>query len=411
MYIHLYSGANMCGIVGYIGNKSARKVILEGLHRLEYRGYDSAGLTTIDAAGFTTAKCKGKVSDLEALLDWDDPRTTGIDAQPLATMAYNASGERTTKTTPSGTTRYVRSGGQVMAEYDGSGTFQNNFIYGNGRKLARKAAYYGDDRFFHHDMLGSTRLASADGGFAWSRDYMAFGLDRNATGSENNYKFTGQEDDNIGIYYYGARYYHPELGRFTQTDPLGSKFPGWSPYNYALNNPLKYVDPDGKRPLTATEAQLLAKLIMGFDQKYRHSRVANKAARGPFGGFDNYAINNYYMDGMPLKQDPSLGQWLGMMIGRDVDPNTLTGELDLDGIKADATFFSRPKDKDYINQVIETSSSKKNPEQKLYRVRYENAGRVPLVILTMDEENYDKWMDRQKEMENGGKRDEWLGWD
>ena len=78
MYIHLYSGANMCGIVGYIGNKSARKVILEGLHRLEYRGYDSAGLTTIDAGSFTTAKCKGKVSDLEALLDWDDPRTTGI---------------------------------------------------------------------------------------------------------------------------------------------------------------------------------------------------------------------------------------------------------------------------------------------------------------------------------------------
>ncbi|MFC1480822.1 M91 family zinc metallopeptidase [Candidatus Neomarinimicrobiota bacterium] len=38
----------------------------------------------------------------------------------------------------------------------------------------------------------------------------------------------------------------PELGRWTQVDPLWQKYPGWSPYNYALNNPLKYVDPDGR---------------------------------------------------------------------------------------------------------------------------------------------------------------------
>ena len=68
----------MCGIVGYIGNKPARQIILEGLHRLEYRGYDSAGLTTVDSDGITTFKCKGKVTNLEALLGGDDPRTMGI---------------------------------------------------------------------------------------------------------------------------------------------------------------------------------------------------------------------------------------------------------------------------------------------------------------------------------------------
>ena len=68
----------MCGILGYLGDKPARDVILEGLHRLEYRGYDSAGLTTIGQNGITTFKCKGKVSDLEALLDGDDPRSIGI---------------------------------------------------------------------------------------------------------------------------------------------------------------------------------------------------------------------------------------------------------------------------------------------------------------------------------------------
>ncbi|MFB0517250.1 MAG: RHS repeat domain-containing protein [Candidatus Neomarinimicrobiota bacterium] len=49
-----------------------------------------------------------------------------------------------------------------------------------------------------------------------------------------------------GGFVFGARYYDPELGRFTQTDPLGQDYPGWSPYVYALDNPLIYVDPNGK---------------------------------------------------------------------------------------------------------------------------------------------------------------------
>lgn len=57
----------MCGIVGYIGHRKAYKVLMKGLHRLEYRGYDSAGIALMKENGtLNVYKSKGKVADLEA---------------------------------------------------------------------------------------------------------------------------------------------------------------------------------------------------------------------------------------------------------------------------------------------------------------------------------------------------------
>ena len=66
----------MCGIVGYIGHRAAQPIILKGLQRLEYRGYDSAGIALFDGARIRLSKTKGKVSDLQEKIN-SDQNTAG----------------------------------------------------------------------------------------------------------------------------------------------------------------------------------------------------------------------------------------------------------------------------------------------------------------------------------------------
>jgi uncharacterized protein RhaS with RHS repeats len=51
---------------------------------------------------------------------------------------------------------------------------------------------------------------------------------------------------NKAFYYYGARYYDPRISVFLGVDPMADKYPGWSPFTYCLNNPVKLIDPDGR---------------------------------------------------------------------------------------------------------------------------------------------------------------------
>jgi len=79
--------------------------------------------------------------------------------------------------------------------------------------------------------------------------YMAFGevfVDQRRTGFGTPYKFNAKElDCESGFYYYGARYYAPQFGRFLTVDPLASDFPSQSSYLYAYNNPVRMIDVDG----------------------------------------------------------------------------------------------------------------------------------------------------------------------
>src|SRR5256884_6486778 len=58
----------MCGIVGYVGRAHAMPILLDGLRRLEYRGYDSAGLAVVDGGQLDTRKCAGRIASLARLV-------------------------------------------------------------------------------------------------------------------------------------------------------------------------------------------------------------------------------------------------------------------------------------------------------------------------------------------------------
>jgi glutamine---fructose-6-phosphate transaminase (isomerizing) len=61
----------MCGIIGYLGPQEAMPIILDGLKRLEYRGYDSAGMAVITEHGLSIRRSLGKLKELENLVRQD----------------------------------------------------------------------------------------------------------------------------------------------------------------------------------------------------------------------------------------------------------------------------------------------------------------------------------------------------
>jgi RHS repeat-associated protein len=105
--------------------------------------------------------------------------------------------------------------------------------------------------FYHPDHLGSTSyITDASGEVYQHLEYFAFGetfVEEHSNTNRTPWLFNGKElDGETGLYYYGARYYDARTSIWESVDALSDHHSGLSPYNYANNNPVIFIDPDGK---------------------------------------------------------------------------------------------------------------------------------------------------------------------
>jgi RHS repeat-associated protein len=114
--------------------------------------------------------------------------------------------------------------------------------------LAQEQIATSETRWLLTDHLGTVRdMVGSTGGVLNHLQYDSFGnlLAQSTPTIATRYGFTGREfDSSLGLYYYRARYYSPELGRFLQQDPLGF-IDGTNPTSYVNNSPVIYTDPTG----------------------------------------------------------------------------------------------------------------------------------------------------------------------
>jgi RHS repeat-associated protein len=133
--------------------------------------------------------------------------------------------------------------------YECTSSVCTKYIFGGSQKIATKKQ--GVVYYYHTDHLGSSSVITDSAGTKIEEIYYyPYGGTRINSGTVNvKHKFTGQEEDaETGLYYYGARYYDPILGRFISADTIvQNPFDPQSlnRYSYCINNPLKYTDPTG----------------------------------------------------------------------------------------------------------------------------------------------------------------------
>ena len=196
------------------------------------------------------------------------------------TYTYDVSGRRIAKAYDGELiTSYVYDGDSCIAEYDINSNLKRKYIYGPGVdepvSMTEAAGSYAGTYYYHFDALGSVMaLTNSSGNTVEVYEYGVFGqVGASDPNHPNRFMFTGREfDKETGLYYYRARYYNPQIGRFLQADPVGYK-DGMNRYVYCRNNPPAIIDPSGLASVIfydgGAEGQKFTKTAEDPDYDYR----------------------------------------------------------------------------------------------------------------------------------------------
>lgn len=226
------------------------------------KGYPQSGLINHDGSGRMILE-GGKVIEVEYNL-LNLPRTL---TSPLGNVSniYTAAGRKIKKTAPNA------EGDMEEREYAGKIEYVDRRIesifHPEGRIVKNEAGEWVYE-YAIKDHLGSTRVVFADidddGEVTYEEvlhenHYYPFGMNMEGEWTQPDpdfevnapfaYQHTGKEL-NVGVEWtdFGARWYDAQIGRFTTVDPLAEKFAEWSVYSYTFDNPISFIDPDGRAP-------------------------------------------------------------------------------------------------------------------------------------------------------------------
>jgi len=238
--------------------------------------YDAAGERTVKASGdgegvYVNSLLNGARTGTTNFTAYVSPYTVVGNGGQMSKHIYMGNQRIVSKLCNSGTmadpTTEIKAGAQdftakyafltekIKTRYDSLGIIYRGIdnagvgFYTASNSPAKENLQY----FYHFDHLGSSSLITdIDGNVAQHIEYIPFGEvfieERNNTWN-TPYKFNAKElDEETGLYYYGARYYDPRTSVWISVDPLAEKYPNVGSYVYCLDNPVKFVDPDGERP-------------------------------------------------------------------------------------------------------------------------------------------------------------------
>jgi RHS repeat-associated protein len=210
-------------------------------------GKTAAG-SALDNNGNTLTKVAGSNTTTYA---WDYENRLSSVTLPAGggtvSFKYDPFGRRIYKSSSGGTSVYAYDGDNLVEETNAAGTVVARYSQTQNidepLAMLRSAA----TSYYHADGLGSvTSLSNAAGSIANTYTYDSFGKLTASTGSlVNSFQYTARESDTeTGLYYYRARYYDPQTGRFLSEDPTGYEG-GINYYDYAFNNAVSLIDPLG----------------------------------------------------------------------------------------------------------------------------------------------------------------------